>query len=222
MPRPVRTLADLADITIGYQHRPDGPSDEISARSKGSHRIIQIKDLDRDGEPNQEAQGSATAHKLWIDELYRVTPHSDPAPYAVQEGDVLFLSRGNHNFAIPLVSPYVEPLPKSWSNMIAAYQFYRLRLRGSNVLPEYLAWWFGSDLGQAQMHGGQEGTHMKMFKRRDFEKLPINVPPLETQRRIISLHHLALQEQELMESIRQKRRALVESMCSQLASGQIQ
>ena len=151
-----------------------------------------------------------------------VTPPSDANAYSVKDGDVLFLSRGSKYVAVPLVRPYVEPFPSSWDGIIAAYYFYILRPRRQEVLPEYLAWSLNSEMMQAEMHRGSEGTHMTMIKRRDFESLTVPVPPLETQRRIVELHHLALRERRLMEQIQSKRTAMVETLCSQIAAGRFQ
>lgn len=210
-----RRIKDIAEIAIGYQHR--GKS--LSARSTGSHRLIQIRDVDRDGEYASRFTVPAE-YRLWLGDLYQVTPKGDLDSYAVKEGDVLFLSRGSRYFAVPLARPYVEPFPETWDGILAAYYFYVLRVRGGDVLPEYLAWSLNGERAQAEMEAMSQGSHMKMIAKGDFASLNVDVPPLETQHRIIDLYHLALQEQGLMEQIRQKRQAVVDTLCVRAAAGE--
>ena len=140
-------IKDIAGITIGYQHRG-----KIEQSSTGSHQIIQVKDVDREDRFVDQFEVPAE-NRLWLGNLYRVTPKSEAEQYAVREGDVLFLSRGSRYFAIPMVRPYVEPFPPSWDGIIAAYYFYILRMRQNNVLPEYLAWALNEKRTQAAMEG---------------------------------------------------------------------
>jgi hypothetical protein len=153
-----RKIKDIADITIGYQHR----GRPLSAASVGSHQLIQIKDIDREGRFVDQFAEPAE-HRLWLGSLYMVKPKGDPDADAVTENDVLFLSRGNRYLAVPLVRPYVEPFPASWDGIIAAYYFYVLRLRRDDVLPEYLAWSLNGERAQSEMESVSQGSHMKMI-----------------------------------------------------------
>jgi len=205
-------IKDITSITIGYQHRG-----QITQLSAGTHQMIQVKDVDRD-ERFLDQFSVPAEHRLWLGSLYRVTPKTNAPQYAIEEGDVIFLSRGSRYFAIPMIRPYVEPYPSSWEGIIAAYYFYILRVQHDNVLPAYLAWVLNEKRAQAAMETISQGSHMKMIAKSDFGHLAIDVPPVETQRKIVELHLLSLREQRLLEQISQKRTQLVDAACMQAAT----
>jgi len=204
-----RKIKDIAEITIGYQHR----GKPISMGSVGSHKVIQIKDLDKE-ERFIDHFSVPAEHRLSMGSLYQVTPKGNPEAYAVQKDNVLFLSRGARYLAVPLVPGYVWPFPESWEGIIAAYYFYVLRLKCEDVLPEYLAWALNSERVQCVMEAISQGSHMKMISKSDFGSLTIDVPPLPMQHSIMELYHLGLKEQQIHKQIQQKRSALVNTLCT--------
>lgn len=204
-----RKIQDIAEITIGYQHR----GKPISMGSVGSQKVIQIKDLDKE-ERFIEHFSVPAEHRLSTGSLYRVTPKGKPEAYAVREDNVLFLSRGARYLALPLVRGYVWPFPESWDGIIAAYYFYILRLKSDDVLPEYLAWALNSERVQCVMEAVSQGSHMKMISKSDFGSLSIDVPSLAMQHNIMELHHLGLKEQQLVKQIQQKRNSMVNTLCT--------
>lgn len=207
-------LTDLASISIGYQHR----GELVTAATVGPYRLIQIKDIDREGRFLDQFAVPAD-HRLWTGSLYMVNPKGSVDAYAVQEGDVLFLSRGARYFAVPLVRPYVEPFPDSWDGIIAAYYFYILRPKAGKVSPEYFAWALNQTRLQTEMDAISQGSHMKMIGKTEFANLAIDVPPLATQRKIVEIHHLALKERRLTNQIQAKRELLVDMLCTRAAAG---
>ena len=114
-------LGRVADVQLGYQHR-----EKVSHVEHGSHRLIQGKDLVR----TELLCGGLDRPAGWqvsMDNLDRVTPKGDAKRYAVQPGDLLFVSRGTTNIAVPLNEQTVQPVPERWDDLIPAYTFYILR-----------------------------------------------------------------------------------------------
>ncbi len=208
-----RKIKDITEIIIGYQHR----GKPISMGSVGTHKVIQIKDLDKE-ERFISYFAVPAEHRLSMGSLYRVTPKGKPEAYAVQDDDVLFLSRGARYLAVPLVRGYVWPYPESWEGIIATYYFYILRPIGDNVLPEYLAWVLNGERARADMEAVSQGSHMKMISKSDFGLLSIDLPPLELQRNVVELYQLGLREQRLIGQIQQKRTAMIDSLCNRAAA----
>ena len=111
-------LKDVAEIQIGYQHRDK--SHPITTDSASTHRIIQIKDLDLEERfKNEVIERGGSAPYMWPDNLYQVTPAGDAERYLVSQGDVLFLSRGQRTYAVPIL--------QTLENTVASYYFYILR-----------------------------------------------------------------------------------------------
>jgi hypothetical protein len=202
------TIAQVAAVQLGYQHRG-----RVDLTSTGTHWLVQVKDIDRDDRFIDQFP-IPTPHRLWTGSLYGVTPSSDPHPYQVHPGDVLFLYRGHRNFAVPIVPSAVQPFPERWESIIAAYYFYILRPRPELIDPEYLAWFINSPQSQAALATHARGSHMKMIPKQDFLSLPINVPDLATQRKINAVQDLAYVERKLASQLEQKRLQLLNAICN--------
>ena len=147
------TLNQVARVQIGYQSRgrvemPD---------PQGSYQLIQIKDLDDEGCLREEG-------------FYRITPEGlNPERYQVNQGDVLFLSRGNRNFAT-MVDVQLQ-------DTIAAGYFFILKPDSATVLPQYLAWYINSAPAQQFIQSvARRGTYMPVVPKSALEELPIDVP----------------------------------------------
>lgn len=184
-------IKDLAEIQIGYQHR-----DQILEDYDQSYRIIQIKDITED-------------RRLDCRNLYTVTPKGSPDRYLVENGDVLFLSRGQRLLATPILSDLCDTL--------AAYVFFIVRPRQEQVLTEYLAWFINQRPAQDFFVKSAVGTIHRLVNKTDFEELEVDLPPLETQAVIVQLENLRKQEEATMKKITDLRRKLVHGICLQAA-----
>lgn len=184
----MKRLKDIVEIQIGYQHRERGKA--ISKDSLGSHKLIQIKDID-DG-------------KLNATHLFKVTPKGDAGRYLVEKNDVLFLSRGQKGFAVAI--------SESLKDTVAAYYFYILRLQSSDIIPDYLAWLINHPSSQAYLNSHQRGSHIKVIPKSAFEELPVSIPSIEEQKMIIELESLRKKEAGLLEKLITTRKKLVDNL----------
>lgn len=184
-------LRHLAQVQIGYQARR-----RIEPDPGGVCQVIQIKDLDDQGTLHTEG-------------LYRITPESNYARYQVNKGDVLFLSRGNRNFA--------TPVNVNLAHTIAAGYFFILKLDSPTVLPDYLAWYINSAPAQRFIKNVARGTHMPVVPKSALEDLEVDVPSLRTQRSIVALNELSKKERSLLQRLEQRRGELVRAFCLQAA-----
>jgi restriction endonuclease S subunit len=186
-------LKQLAQFQIGYQ-----PRGRIEPDPQGVCQIIQIKDLDDQG-------------SLRTESLYRVTPEvSNYARYNVNQGDVLFLSRGNRNLA--------TPVDVSLVNTIAAGYFFILKLNSAIVLPEYLAWYINSTPAQQYIQNvARRGSHMLVVPKSALEDLEVDVPTLRTQQTIVALDKLSKKERSLLRKLEGRRNELIRALCLQSA-----
>jgi len=201
-------LRDIAEIQIGYQHRDKGHP--ITTGSTGTHRIIQIKDLDLEEPFKREVIGrGGSAPYVWLNNLYQVTPAGDAERYLVSQGDVLFLSRGQRTYAVPVL--------QALENTVASYYFYILRPDADYVDPEYLAWFINQPTAQACLERLQRGSHIKIIPKSAFEELDVVLPPLATQRAIVELERLRQREAYTMSRLVQARKRLVNGLALQAA-----
>ena len=186
-------LKKLAKVQIGFQ-----PRCRIEPDPKGVCQIIQIRDLDEEG-------------GLRTENLCRITPDGpNHSRYQVNQGDVLFLSRGNRNVAT-LVGAKLH-------NTIAAGYFFILKLDNKVILPEYLAWYINSPPAQQFIQNvARRGTYMPVVPKSALEDLEVDIPSLRTQETIVALEKLATKERSLLRKLEQRRSELVGAYCLQAA-----
>ncbi len=200
-------LAEIAEIQIGYQHRDRG--NPITVDSVGDYRIIQIKDLDLDGQFKDMVieRGDITPY-IWFENLYQVSFSGTAERYLVNEGDVIFLSRGQRNVAVPLINPM--------QNTLVSNFFYRLRFDVKQIHPAYLAWHINHPRSQTFLAKQQRGATMKIVPKQAFAELEIICPPLEVQHKIIEVERLRQKEAYLMRKLVHKRQQLTHELGFQM------
>jgi restriction endonuclease S subunit len=176
-------LKDIATIRSGYLFRS-----KIEPDVAGRYRVIQVGDITPD------AQFSNSP-------LARVSLPDVKQTQILKTGDVLFISRGFRKQAVAII----EPL----ENTIATSQFFIIR-PDEKVLPEFLAWYINQRPAQRYIEEHSTGTSASLITLEALRTLPVEAPPVETQTRIVKIHQLSLREKELMEAIRNRRRALIE------------
>lgn len=207
-------LTDIADVQLGYQHR-----EKVSHAEHGSHRLIQGKDVlwqdTQVGERNKPIGWLVS-----VQHLDRVTPKGDAERYRLQPGDVLFVSRGTTNIAVPLNEQTVQPFPEDWNEIIPAYTFYILRPDRSRIVPEYLAWYINQPIAQAYLTQQSRGTLVKLLPKSIFEELEVPVPSLALQRQVMELEYLRAREEGLLQRLIAARQRLVQHACLSAVSTQ--
>jgi len=188
-------LAKIATVQSGYITRAKiEPSDE------GSHFLLQAKDVD----------GRRLAY--CTDDLIRFEPVLSAKDWILRRGDLLFMARGARNYSVLL-----DEIPDS---VLAAACFFIARVSTEEVLPEYLFWY----LNQAPVehylsrHSGR-GVHMPVVRRAVLESLNVPIPHLETQKKIAKLDGLMRYEQNLLDTLAQKRKDLIAAVCLKAVRG---
>jgi hypothetical protein len=182
-----RRMEDLAEVQIGYQFRG-----KVKEDPQGSHAVVQIKNI-------------ANWERIAWDELARINPIGDFERYLVTRGDVLFLARGKRQLAFYVDCDPVETL-------VASY-FYLLRADVEVIVPAYLAWYLNQRPAQRFFYNRARGSRILMMAKGEFLDLPVTLPSLEDQRRIVTLEGLARREVSLHQELIRRRRQLVTERC---------
>lgn len=82
--------------------------------------------------------------------------------------------------------------------MIASSSVFILRLIGESLIPEFLSIYLNSEVGQSNIQKIITGTTIKTVLRKDLETLPICVPTLEDQMRIVEIDTNWKKRQQLL------------------------
>lgn len=118
----------------------------------------------------------------------RIATRRETARYEVEEGDVVFMSRGTRNLAWAIATvPDQTLVPVS---------FYLLRPQ-TEVDSSYLAWYLNQGPTQDIITQIRTGAGTPLVQRSAFESLPVFLPPLAEQRHIARLGELMAREQSI-------------------------
>lgn len=168
-------LSDLVELRAGHPFRGSVP-----AVADGNAYALQMRDVSPD------------AGVAW-DRLVRTELDTRKSPDWLQRGDVVFVARGMRNYALCLDE---VPLPT-----VCSQYFFLLRMRSAPLLPEFLAWQINRAPAQRYLASNAEGSDQLSIRRGVLEDLPLVVPSMEQQQRIVALGRAARRERQLLEQL---------------------
>ena len=181
------SLGNISEIQVGYQSR-----EGIRAHLDGSHFLLQARDFDN-------------LHQVDWSNLTRFTPSGSTTKSEIRQGDVLFLAKGQDNFAYPVASEV--------NHILAANSFYILRSNQAMILPEYLAWWLNQAPAQEYIQFNRSGSSLPFLSVSALSRLEIPTTSVEMQRKIGELELLRKKEADLIGLYLSKKSTLIQSVC---------
>lgn len=183
-------LIDYAEVKSGHPFRGSVP--EVQ---NGHALTIQMRDVD-------EQNGVA-----W-QTLARTSPNGRKEPDWLRAGDVLFLSRGAHNFAV-----FLDQVPEK---TICSQYFFVIRVNDARILPAFMAWQINQGPAQTYLRKNAEGSDQLSIRRAILEGLPLVLPSLAQQRQLLRLTQTALQERRHMENMIRNREQQIAGIVAQI------
>ena len=179
-------LGEVARVSTGYPFRK-----KVETEEGGDIVLIQMKDVD-------SAEGVSDGGTIVL--------RSEGGKYQkhlLQEGDVLFQSRGWHH-PVAVVERGVRG--------IAATGLHVLRPDRSRTMPEYLAWWLNHPQSQAKLaRGVARGTYIPFISKGELDAFLVPLPPLAVQARIVEVDRLKRLEQKLAARLEQLNQQLADA-----------
>lgn len=186
-------LSRVAVIAAGYPFRT-----AIEESPTGNARVVQMKDVHQNGTVN------------WLS-VAKTTLIGRKQPDWLSEGDVLFVSRGNHYYATLVDAPP--------TNAVCGPHLFHIRVNNkATLLPEFLVWQLNQPPIQRLLQQSAAGSSQLSLRRVDLECLPISVPSLATQTRIAALAACAKQERTVFEQLIRNREAALAAIAASLAT----
>ena len=175
----------LQNIMSGYSFRT-----KVQNEIDGSLKVIQLKDL----EDNYQRLG---------EHLTTIAEDAVPEKYLLQEGDVLFISKGANNYALVFNEDY---------KAVAVSAFFVLRPNQTKVTPEYLAWFINQSAAQRFFEENSAGTYTPNINKTTLMSLEVKLPSLEKQKQIAQISELAKREEAIYNQIKDNRALVVNTM----------
>lgn len=180
-------LGDISEIQVGYQSR-----EAIHQCHQGSHYLLQAKDFNN-------------LHQVDWSNLIKFTPTGSVIKSEIQLGDILFLAKGQDNFA------YL--VDRSVDHILATNSFYIIRVDQAIVLPEYLAWWFNQTPAKKYIQLNRSGSSLPFLSVSALSYLEVSIPNIAIQRKIGDLELLRKKEADLFGLYLSKKSTLIQSIC---------
>ncbi|MCP1674482.1 hypothetical protein J2T57_001584 [Natronocella acetinitrilica] len=172
-------LSDYVDISAGYSFR-----ERIIDDPAGDALVLQAGDLDGTGGINW-----AGAHKVRL-------PRRGRANW-LQEGDVLIASKGARNTLAVVDAPP--------GDAICASNLFVIRPDQTRLLPAYLAAFMRAGPGRAFLEQAAEGSKVAHLRKSALAAMPLNPPPIERQRELLTLEEAIDAELAVLDRLRENR-----------------
>lgn len=198
-------LKEIADIRTGYTFREKV---EEVAIIDGTAHIAQIKDV-------REIAEATNSYRLEPSKLPAINWQGKDKAF-VKPGTVILPSRGSRGGyfqASCVVSDSEDSLP-----LVVTSQFLVLTPK-SEVLPEFLCWSLNRSHIQfllSQGAGSQGSSMAVMLKTSIGNEIKLDVPSIETQKKILHLNQLWEKEQALTQALLTNRKMMLKGMFQQL------
>ena len=181
------TLKTLAILMAGQPLRGS-----IEHVPDGEVAVVQMKDVDPE-------------NGIQKDRCYRINLTGRKKPDYLRLGDILFVGRGYRIFAV-LVD---EDLKQT----VASPHFFILRIKPENpIRPDYLVWYINHTRAQRYFSKHVAGTALPHINRQTLEDLPVILPPLQIQERIVNAHRCRLKEKALLEMLIEKKKHFLDEI----------
>ena len=181
----LKTITKPGGIASGYSFRG-----KINGVPHGNLRVIQLKDME-----NEYTSIGNDCVLIGAEEIKE--------KYYLEKGDILFISKGGNNYAI--VFDLDDVLPS-----VASSVFYVIKVNTLQADPYFVAWYINQTPVQQYFQEHAAGTYSLSIKKVVVENIPLQLPPLETQKKIAKVAQLAQKEQYIYNTLKEKRAQLLE------------
>ena len=170
-------LNQVCDISSGYPFRG-----KIEESNESNVKVIQMKDVSLDKPIN------------WS-ECLTVELNGRRAPDYLRSGDILFVARGNRNYAVQ-----IDEIPED-TQAVASPHFFVIGVQDTSLTPDFLTWFLNQTPCQNYFEQNAEGTMAKSIRRSVLEQTPIAIPSLQKQAAIVKLHKSHIQHNYVIQQL---------------------
>lgn len=193
------TLNNIATLKSGHTFR-----EKITESLSGAVHVLQIKDIRRHHTELLQSE-------LQADTLARIQWEGNQRGL-LSPGGVLLPMRGEYYKAVLFNGP---------AKVVASSQLLVISVTTAKVLPAWLCWALNQNTAQHYLESESKGSNISSLSRHSAGLLPLQVPSLATQHKIIALQQLWEQEQQLTRQLLQNRETLLQGMFQQLMAEKV-
>lgn len=193
------TLNNIATLKSGHTFR-----EKIIESPSGAVHVLQIKDIRRHHTELLQTE-------LQVDTLPRIQWQGGQSGL-LMPGNVVLPMRGEYYKAVLFNGP---------AQVVASSQLLVISVKTAKVLPAWLCWALNQSTAQHYLENESKGSNMSSLSKHSAGLLPLHIPSLATQHKIIALQQLWEQEQQLTRQLLHNRETLLLGMFQQLMADKI-
>lgn len=167
-----KTIKDVCELILGYTFRK-----ELQKNENGQTVVLQARNI-------------LESLKIYPSNLLRVEFGNSKTNALVKNNDVVLSSRGSFKASVAKIGS---------ETVVAAASVYLLRLKTSEILPEYLCIYLNSERIQKKLGGLTTGVVISALLKSDLETLEVVIPSLENQQKIVDIYFNNLHYKKLLD-----------------------
>jgi len=186
-------LKDIADIRIGLVITRKKAY--IDSEIKTKYKLITLKNIELNGSFNDEKFETFDSTEILSEE------------YLTKEGDILMRMSEPHTVI------YID---KTKEGLLIPSYFAIIKVKDSNFLPEYVAWYLNASKIKKEIKKNQTGGTVVLISIGNIGELKIKKIPLEKQKKIVVINKLKNKELQLLTKLMQEKEKLYDSICESL------
>jgi len=122
----------------------------------------------------------------------------------LQDGDILFVGKGNRIFA--------WCYRKTMGNAFASSIFFIIRPKQDLVIPEYLSVMLNLPKNNSYFRQLGAGSSIPSIRKTELAEFKINLVPLDVQEKVVTLHELHQKQVELQNNIIDKQNKMYQNI----------
>lgn len=191
----IMKLKDLSSTKSGYPFRGS-----IEEELEGEVAVVQIKNVD-------------TETGIDWKNLTRTHLTGRRKPDLLRRGDILFIAQGIRNIAVCVDETDVDT--------VCSPHFFLIRLKPwVRLLPEFLAWQINQVPAQRYLSASATGSYITGIRRWELENLPVSVPDIEMQKKVVTFYKAAVREKKLLLDMIENRRLQMHTLAKTVLTEQ--
>jgi len=191
----IKIISGLAQVSAGYAFRG-----KIVDEVDGAVKVIQMRDISKDKGIHWETVVNTNVPLKTIN-------RKDDA--CLKHGDIIFTARGNNNYAYEIT--------ECPSRTVLSPHLFRIRIKDtSSISPTFLAWQINQKTAQTYFAKNTEGSSIVGIRRTVLDRLPIFLPPIEEQYKIINIIRCWEEERDVLDALRENHQNMMDAIAANI------
>ncbi|MDQ7004812.1 MAG: restriction endonuclease subunit S [Ghiorsea sp.] len=193
-----KPLSKLTHISAGYSFRGkiideiDGVAKVIQMRDVSIDKGINWKTVVKTNTPLKKLSGNS---EVWL-----------------KDRDIIFTARGHHNYAYEITDCPAKT--------VLSPHLFKIRVMDTSiVIPAFLSWQINQKPAQAYFSKNTEGSAIVGIRRTVLDNLPIFLPPIEEQHKIINMIRCWEKERDVLNTLQANHRNMMDAIASNVLQG---